>query len=123
VDLVARTLGWLLSVSIGMLACSSDGGSPSDGGSDGDAFVSSDVSPADVAPTDSAPPVDVVVAPDGAHPSCTQSPNQKGTTQRTASGNPYVAYVPQSYDPLKYTSLVVGLHGAGDTTGNFLAAL
>jgi len=121
---MARVVGVLLSLSVGLLACSGDSTTPAnDGGPGGDAPAGSDASPSDGGPTDSAPLVDVVVAPDGSHPSCTKSPNQKGTTQRTASGNPYVAYVPQSYDPLKYTPLVVGLHGAGDTAGNFLTVL
>jgi poly(3-hydroxybutyrate) depolymerase len=54
---------------------------------------------------------------------CTDSPDKVGLTMRTASGNPYVAYVPASYDPTVLTPLVIALHGAGDTASNYLQAI
>ncbi len=81
-------------------------------------------------PTDSPITGDVGTSNDGAikdasvdapaKPPCTSNADKVGTTNRTASGNPYVAYVPASYDPKKLTPLVVALHGAGDTASNYL---
>jgi poly(3-hydroxybutyrate) depolymerase len=56
-------------------------------------------------------------------PACSSMPNAVGTTHRMAQGNPYVAYVPPSYDKSKSYSLVVALHGAGDTAGNYLSII
>ncbi len=105
------------------VACSGGDATISDASSDGtvgDAPASD--SPAFDSSTDGGPQ-DAAVPFDGAHPNCAQSPNKTGTTQRTAAGNPYVAFVPSTYDPLVASTLVVGLHGAGDTAGNFLAVL
>jgi len=54
---------------------------------------------------------------------CTANQDKVGFTNRTALGNPYVAYVPASYDPKKLTPLVVALHGAGDTAQNYLSVI
>ena len=56
-------------------------------------------------------------------PPCASMPNAIGTTNRTAAGNPYVAYVPASYDKSKRYDLVVALHGAGDKAGNYLSII
>jgi poly(3-hydroxybutyrate) depolymerase len=54
---------------------------------------------------------------------CTASQDKVGYTNRTASGNPYVAYVPASYTPTAFVPLVVALHGAGDTAMNYLSVI
>jgi poly(3-hydroxybutyrate) depolymerase len=54
---------------------------------------------------------------------CTANKDKTGYTNRTASGNPYVAYVPTSYNPNKLTPLVIALHGAGDTAQNYLSII
>ncbi len=54
---------------------------------------------------------------------CTVSQDKVGYTNRMASGNPYVAYVPASYNPNVLTPLVIALHGAGDTAMNYLSVI
>jgi poly(3-hydroxybutyrate) depolymerase len=66
--------------------------------------------------------VDVVVDGPTKQP-CTVSQDKIGYTNRTASGNPYVAYVPASYNPNVLTPLVIALHGAGDTAMNYLSVI
>ena len=87
-----------------------DSGLPLDGGADAGALPDSGT-PADAGPGDAGPP---------SHASCSQTPDLKGSTARSAAGNPYSAYVPSSYDPRQAVPLVVALHGAGDTAANYL---
>lgn len=56
-------------------------------------------------------------------PACKSNPNAVGTTHRMAQGNPYVGYVPATYDKSKLYGLVVALHGAGDTADNYLSVI
>jgi poly(3-hydroxybutyrate) depolymerase len=62
-------------------------------------------------------------AADVSKPPCASNPDAVGFTNRTASGNPYVAYVPSSYDKSTPMPLVVALHGAGDTAMNYLSVV
>lgn len=87
-----------------------DSGTVSDGGSDAGGPLDSGT-PADAGPGDAGPP---------SHASCSQTPDQLGSTARSAMGNPYSAYVPSSYDPRQAVPLIVALHGAGDTAPNYL---
>jgi poly(3-hydroxybutyrate) depolymerase len=83
-----------------------DGASGDDASSDGDAHGAGDAS-----------------ADAPAKPPCSSMPNALGTTHRKAQGNPYVGYVPSTYDKTKLYSLVVALHGAGDTADNYLSVI
>lgn len=96
----------------------SDAGAPAaDAGSDLDAGPGTDAG----APVDAGvPDAGVPDAGPPDHSSCAQAPDTRGTSNRVAL-NPYVAYVPASYDPRRPTPLVVALHGAGDTPNNYLS--
>ncbi len=57
----------------------------------------------------------------GAKPTaaCTVSKDKNGFFVRSSSKSSYVAYVPKSYNGSAPVSLVVGLHGCGDSAANF----
>jgi phospholipase/carboxylesterase len=107
-----------------LVACSSDPEALSpdvdSGGSDANPAKDSgtDAVVANDAPvvTDSAVPFDA------SKPLCKLDAHKKGLTQRTAM-NPYLAYVPASYDLNKPTPMVIALHGAGDTASNYFQAI
>src|SRR5262249_46306055 len=103
-----------IAVLLVLAGCSSDDSSVTDAATD---TSSGDDATADVvveATIDA--PADV-----GTKPPCTANPDKTGTTNRTVSGHPYVAYVPASYTPSSEVPLVVALHGAGDTALNYLS--
>ncbi|HEY2365970.1 MAG TPA: hypothetical protein VGH87_06270 [Polyangiaceae bacterium] len=103
-----------------LLACSSGG----DDASQLDA--SSDVTQQNDSSSSGDVVVDVPIADapaEASKPPCTANADKVGYTNRTAKGNPYVAYVPASYSPQKLTPLVVALHGAGDTAMNYLSII
>lgn len=107
-----------------LVACSSDPGLTIPGADGGaDAATADDTGIAADAPTSDAPIAsDASVPFDASKPLCKADAHKKGMTQRTAT-NPYLAYVPASYDMNKPTRLVVALHGAGDTAANWLQAI
>jgi poly(3-hydroxybutyrate) depolymerase len=119
----------------GMIGCGGDhSGSGSDASKDDSRHVT-DARPSDdrAMTTDSSPgldaPRDTATGPSDAgadaspKPPCASMPDAIGTTNRTAAGNPYVAYVPASYDKTKRYDLVVALHGAGDKAANYLSVI
>lgn len=107
-----------------LIACSSDPElltpDPDAGGVD--AAAAKDSGTDAVAANDAPAVVDSAVPFDASKPLCKIDAHKKGLTQRTAM-NAYLAYVPASYDMNKPTSLVVALHGAGDTASNYLQAI
>ena len=58
---------------------------------------------------------------------CTADPDKVGITKRTATYKTatmtYTGYAPPTYDPKKPQSVVIALHGAGDTMGNYFAGV
>lgn len=124
----ARVPAWLIGLCLS-LACSGnlaqvvdpgDGGRGADGGSVADGGWS-DAGWGDGGATDAGVP-DAGLPDAGPPPrvTCTQAPDAKGATARVALGNPYWAWVPTTYDPVRAVPLVVALHGAGDTAENYL---
>jgi poly(3-hydroxybutyrate) depolymerase len=107
-----------------LVACSSDPGAVlPDVDAGADAAATADTGAGTDAQTKDAGVVsDAAVPFDASKPLCKADAHKKGLTQRTAT-NPYLAYVPASYDMNKPTPLVVALHGAGDTASNWLQAI
>jgi predicted esterase len=120
--LVAMKTGRILGLSlfmgaVGTQACSSGGNGSSTNDASSDVTVDASVGSDAMNSNDAI--VDVVGDGPTKQP-CTANQDQVGLTMRTAMGNPYVAYVPASYDPTKLTPLVIVLHGDGDTAENYL---
>src|SRR5450631_4177470 len=114
----------LLGVGMGLVlaGCSSDTivvNGTGDGGPGADSSTN-DGSPADDGATqDSSGPVEAG-PPDRSK--CTIDPDKIGMTTRTYTGAPnkYMVYVPKTYDMNVPSALVEILHGAGDTTPNYI---
>lgn len=73
-----------------------------------------------------APTIDAPVPIDRSK--CVASPDALGLTHRVAKGSAggsmsYVAFAPASYDPRTALPLVIALHGAGDKSDNYFAAI
>lgn len=118
--------------------CSSDSGSDwaSNAGADaaGDSPTVADgpqLDAADAAPSDTGAPADAPSAEAGDagfvpdRSKCTVDPDKKGVTNRqlVAGGKTmsYVGFAPSSYDPYQPLSVVLSLHGAGDTAANYFS--
>jgi len=114
---VARRSILFLVVAECFAACSGSGDDASTTDAATDA-TSADVQASDVVTQNDGAITDA--SADVSKPPCASNPDKGGFTNRTAAGNPYVAYVPASYDPNALTPLVVALHGAGDTAMNYL---
>jgi poly(3-hydroxybutyrate) depolymerase len=102
----------------------------------GDAHTGADAAPADAgadaAPADASPPdaavadaADAAFTPDRSN--CSVDPDKTGVTNRQvlAGGKSmtYVGFAPASYDPYVPMTVVLSLHGAGDTAGNYFSAV
>ena len=108
----------------------SDAKSDSPTGSDaaypdgGDAFVGDAADP-DAAEAPGTDAADAGFVPDRSK--CTADPDVKGVTNRqvTAGGQTYsyVAFAPSSYDPYQPMTVVLSLHGAGDTAANYFTSI
>ena len=128
--LVVASLLLFIGCTVGLAELPGDGPHPPDAGPGDDAGAAADagITPdggegSDAGSPDSGTPVPDAGPPDAgppSHASCTQAADLKGATDRTAAGNPYTAYVPATYDPMRPAALVVALHGAGDTAQNYL---
>jgi poly(3-hydroxybutyrate) depolymerase len=110
-----------LGISLLIVGCSSNtiiyaGG---DGGPGADSSTTDDGSPADDGATG-----DVSVPVEAGPPDrskCKVDPDKIGLTTRTFAGAPdYTVYVPTTYDMNVPSALVEVLHGAGDTTPNYI---
>lgn len=77
-----------------------------------------DAGPSEGKALDKPRPKDSKPSPDLGSGSFTGKP---GEFSLTASGRPYMLYVPSSYTAAKPTPLVLGFHGAGDSGSNFYA--
>jgi poly(3-hydroxybutyrate) depolymerase len=115
----------LLGLGMGLLlaGCSSDTivvNSGGDGGTGNDSSSpTDDGSPTDDSATLDSGPADSPGPPDRSK--CTKDPDKTGLTTRTYTGAPdYTVYVPKTYDPNVPSALVEILHGAGDTTPNYI---
>jgi predicted esterase len=124
------------------LACSSDDAAPwqpAGEGSDASTPDVADTAVADIAPeakseasAEAGAEASPEAAPDATvdpaltdRSKCTAAPDKKGVTDRkiTAGGMTYVGFAPSSYDPAKPMSMVLSLHGAGDTAGNYFSII
>jgi poly(3-hydroxybutyrate) depolymerase len=103
-------------------ACSGSGDDSTTTDASADGTGGSDAQSADVTTqNDSSTDAGITDASvDVSKPPCAANPGKTGFTNRTAAGNPYVAYVPSSYDGKTLVPLVVALHGAGDTAMNYV---
>jgi predicted esterase len=99
-----------------------------------DSGTPSDTPPADTPDdsnvVDAAPEAPVDAGPDPTDRSkCTVDPDKLGVTHRTAKASTgsgsmkYVGFAPPGYDPKTPLSLVVALHGAGDTMDNYFTVI
>jgi poly(3-hydroxybutyrate) depolymerase len=133
---------WLL-VAIALLAgCSSEsgGGVASNAAlpdAAGDSHTGSDATHGDapaadaIAPDASAPDAAIPDAADAAftpdRTKCTADPDKTGVTNRQLAAGAktmtYVGFAPSSYDPFVPLTVVLSLHGAGDTAGNYFSVV